>query len=236
MADFNWENAPMREMEFMIVGELFYFGGIFGLKFFLGPLPPGAKQQDTPTLKFLLSLHNAILCLLSLVMFLGAAYELVKRSSYDGIEWMFCEKIGTQAKGGLFYWSYIYYLSKYLEFFDTFFKVLKRKPLDFLHVYHHAVVVLMCWNWLEYSQSLQPPPWWKRYITRGQIIQFQTSFILALPFFVLDYYKTRVLKGEGCEGRGAVYFNAAFNFSLLLLFINFSRKTYRDKDAQTKKD
>ena len=126
------------------------------------------------------------------------------------VRWLFCEEIGRKASGGVYYWSYIYYLSKYVEFIDTLFKVglgpkpkhlnakslnptpihifprytsfhdthisththistnthisthahistqvLKRKPLDFLHVYHHAVVALMCWNWMTFSQSLQ---------------------------------------------------------------------------------
>jgi hypothetical protein len=31
-----------------------------------------------------------------------------------------------------------------------------------------------------------------------------------------------------CEGAASVYFNAAFNLSLLALFIAFSRKTYTD--------
>eukprot|EP00960_Hanusia_phi_P017536 516123-Hanusia_phi.AAC.8 len=263
--------------------KVFYFGVIFGLKYFLGPPPPGSKQQDSPMLKFFLSLHNAILCLLSLVMFLGAAYELVKRSSHEGIEWMFCEKIGTQAKGGLFFWSYIYYLSKYLEFVDTFFKVLKRKPLDFLHVYHHAIVVLMCWNWLEFSQSLQstsPRPGGSGTSPKGRSFSFKpgqsavtpagssivrsvrlqfhpcsaflrprllqdpssegrrsihkllvllflpllpaSSFILLILLLLLflDFIlllSSVVMPGYlGCEGRRAVYFNAAFNFSVSL--------------------
>ena len=37
-------------------------------------------------------------------------------------------------------------------------QVVKRKPLDFLHVYHHSVVVLMCWNWMQFGQSLQVRP------------------------------------------------------------------------------
>ena len=61
------------------------------------------------------------------------------RSQEDGVEWLFCEVPGSETKGGVYFWSYIYYLSKFLEFGDTVFKVLKRRPLDFLHVYHHAV-------------------------------------------------------------------------------------------------
>jgi hypothetical protein len=113
------------------------------------------QTQDSRGLKLAMCLHNAILCLLSLAMFLGAGYESWKRSKVDGFEWMFCERPGKKAVAGVYYWSYIYYLSKFLEFIDTVFKVLKRKPLDFLHVYHHSVVATMCYLWLESAQSLQ---------------------------------------------------------------------------------
>lgn len=36
--------------------------------------------------------------------------------------------------------AYIFYLSKYYEFVDTFILVLRKKPVIFLHVYHHAVM------------------------------------------------------------------------------------------------
>ena len=40
---------------------------------------------------------------------------------------------------------FIFYLSKYYEFLDTILLVLKKKPLDFLHCYHHAIVPTGCW-------------------------------------------------------------------------------------------
>ena len=215
-----------------------------------GPSPWQVGKKDSALIKFAMCVHNAFLCLLSAVMCGGAGYEAFLRSQKDGARWLFCEEIGRKPDGGVYFWSYIYYLSKYIEFVDTLFKVLKRKPLDFLHVYHHAVVALMCFNWMNHSQSLQtmglmfnalvhvimyfyfaltvymPPPWWKRYITTFQIIQFQSSFVLALPFFYLQFKDTYLDGGPGCQGAAAVYFNAAFNLSLLALFIAFSRKTY----------
>lgn len=61
-------------------------------------------------------------------MLLGAGYESWVRSSKDGVEWMFCEKPGKKAVAGVYYWSYIYYLSKFLEFIDTVFKVRHPSP------------------------------------------------------------------------------------------------------------
>ena len=74
--------------------------------------------------------------------------------------------------------------------------VMQGKKLTFLHVFHHAWVVLMAYWWLEAAQSLQQialltntaihvlmyyyyfmcsikrPPRWKKLVTQSQIIQF----------------------------------------------------------------
>jgi len=79
-------------------------------------------------MKFAMCVHNAFLCLLSAAMCAGAGYEAYLRSQKDGVRWLFCEDIGTAASGGVFYWSYIYYLSKFVEFIDTLFKVFVIHP------------------------------------------------------------------------------------------------------------
>jgi len=80
-------------------------------------------KKDGALMKFAMCVHNAFLCLLSAAMCAGAGYEAYLRSQKDGVRWLFCEEIGTAASGGVFYWSYIYYLSKFVEFIDTLFKV-----------------------------------------------------------------------------------------------------------------
>ena len=116
------------------------------------------------------------------------------------------------------------------------------------------------WPLISGPSVYQPPPWWKRYITRGQIIQFQTRSACSLfrvfqrrnvvavassllcPSLsltttrlesstekVCEFHSQILQLGRpcspahawstyliGCEGRGAVYFNAAFNFSVSL--------------------
>lgn len=40
----------------------------------------------------------------------------------------------------------LFTLTKAVEFGDTFILVLKKKPLSFLHLYHHLTVTLYCWS------------------------------------------------------------------------------------------
>ena len=71
-------------------------------------------------LKPLVAVHNMILCLGSLVMAVGTGWEVYKRTVAEAsIEWFFCEAEATRATGPLFFWSYVYYLSKYYELIDT---------------------------------------------------------------------------------------------------------------------
>lgn len=43
-------------------------------------------------------------------------------------------------------WVQFFILSKIPELFDTVFIVLRKKPLVFLHWYHHITVLLFCWH------------------------------------------------------------------------------------------
>jgi hypothetical protein len=114
----------------------------------------------------------------------------------ESVDFLFCTPKDTAPVGRLYYWSYIYYLSKYYEFLDTVLLALRKKPTTFLHVFHHAVVVIMAWLWVDQVQSLQfiglltntavhvvmyyyyhlttigKSPLWKKFITTMQIVQF----------------------------------------------------------------
>lgn len=44
------------------------------------------------------------------------------------------------------FWVMLFIFSKIPELMDTVFIVLRKKPLIFLHWYHHVTVLLFCWN------------------------------------------------------------------------------------------
>lgn len=209
------------------------------------PLP-----TPNPTfLRFISTVHNLILFLLSLIMAVGCSLSTV--SQMPNHRWIFCFPPNhTPPRGPVFFWSYIFYLSKLLEFVDTFLIIISgsKRRLSFLHVYHHSVVVVMCYIWLSTSQSLMPValvtnasvhvlmygyyflctlgyrPSWKVLVTNCQIVQFVFSFLVS--GLMLYYHFTTSL---GCSGFLGWCFNAVFNASLLALFINFHFKNYSQK-------
>jgi fatty acid elongase 3 len=118
----------------------------------------------------------------------------------------------TRNSGALFFWCYIFYLSKYYDFFDTLLLVLRKKELGFLHMYHHASLPLLCVltmnNWrlpvwtgaiinsgvhvvmyYYFGLRMAYPDrkiWWRKYVTVMQIAQFTLGF-LFIAYFLRVY-------------------------------------------------
>ncbi|KDP38885.1 hypothetical protein JCGZ_05042 [Jatropha curcas] len=201
-------------------------------------------------LKPITALHSFTLFLLSFIMASGCIFSIIYHA--PDLHHIICFPPHTSPSGPLFFWAYIFYLSKILEFIDTLLIILSNsiKRLTFLHVYHHATVVIMCYLWLNTSQSLFPialitnsvvhvlmyyyyllcamgvRPKWKRLVTDFQIVQFVFSF--AVSCLMLYYHFT----GLGCSGMWGWCFNAIFNASLLVLFVNFHGKSYAKKKIE----
>ncbi|XP_027159759.1 putative elongation of fatty acids protein DDB_G0272012 [Coffea eugenioides] len=206
------------------------------------------------TLRLVTAAHNLILCLASLVMAVGCTLSTLHQMPHNDWTWAVCFPANnTPPRGPTFFWAQVFYLSKILEFIDTLLIILsgsRSRRLSFLHVYHHAVVVIMCHLWLSTSQTLFPValvtnasvhvlmyayyllaalgqrPRWKRLVTDCQIIQFVFSF--GISGLMLYYHFT----GLGCSGMLGWCFNAVFNASLLYLFVDFHSKNYANKKKQ----
>ena len=50
-------------------------------------------------------------------------------------------------------WVQLFIFSKPLELFDTYFIVVRKRPLIFLHWYHHVTVLLFCWHSYAFESS-----------------------------------------------------------------------------------
>ena len=177
-ATFNFHNAPLSSIYWPIGAVSVYLVLVFLLVQIMETRKKSNNNKSNPfiTSPKILVVHNLILSFWSLIMFLGCLTEIYHRWSSssttttlqqqqeDGssasYRWIFCEEelpLMTSSTGSLYFWSYVYYISKYYELFDTLLGLLSgsRMPNFKLQVYHHLVVIFMAWAWCEVAQSLQ---------------------------------------------------------------------------------
>jgi len=88
--------------------------------------------------------------LLSTFSFIGMARtvpHLLHNLSTNSLENNLCSNAQVTFGGGASgFWVQMFIFSKIPELFDTVFIVLRKRPLIFLHWYHHVTVLLFCWH------------------------------------------------------------------------------------------
>lgn len=202
-------------------------------------------SREAFVLKTFSVIHSGLLCVASLVMFLGIGYGGVLKAFRDGPFSLFCDYLPEQ-RGILPFWIWVYWLSKFPELLDTAILVLRKKPVIFLHVFHHAVMTLMPWLWLKANWTLVwfgcwmncgihvfmyfyyaasagwgYNPWWKKLLTSGQIVQFFLVLFSIIAFAITKYL------GYPCQGDAAtVWFSQGVNIVFLTFFIKFFFDSY----------
>ena len=82
--NFNWETAPLRDFQFA-----FAVASIYALLVLVHYCSPSIQKAVTiPNTKIFVSLHNLILMVASIVMFIGCLWEVVQRSLEEhSISW-----------------------------------------------------------------------------------------------------------------------------------------------------
>ena len=150
---------------------------------------------------------------------------------------------------------WLFFASKYIEWLDTVFLILKDKPTSILHRLHHVgapVAVGLLWHsrapfaWLfialngtvhffMYGYYLlcllgKGPRWARPWITRGQIAQFLSGFLI----FWVRYSETAAWGTCGLGQQVAFWYQYAYVGVVLLLFANFYLVNYLGEEAKKK--
>jgi hypothetical protein len=105
----------------------------------------------------LLAAWNAFLCIFSFAGAIRTVPHMLYLVGNSSFEKTICtppdHEWGVGATG---LWVQLFILSKIPELIDTFFIVQRKRPLIFLHWYHHVTVLLYCWHSYatEASQAL----------------------------------------------------------------------------------
>lgn len=217
------------------------------------------KNQKPLKLNDLFRAHNLALAVGSFVLFALLAEQAIPPLFRHGGFYSICNEKNWNPQMETIYM--INYYFKYWELFDTVFLFLKKKPLPFLHYYHHSATALLCFielngrtvvQWVPilinlgvhvvmytyyFLTACGHSPWWKKYVTTMQITQFVIDLFVcyyALYSYLAADYFPNVLPHQGtCAGsEGSAMFGAALLTSYLVLFIAFYRKTYNNKGVK----
>lgn len=195
------------------------------------------------------AIHSLFMSLISATIFAGillsSASEIRdtrwfwRRSKTTTFQWLLCFPLGTRPPGRVFFWSYIFYLSRFLHTFRTFFSILLRRRLSFFRLFNNSILILTSFLWLEFSQSFQIlaillttfiysivygyrfwtaiglPSACFPFVVSCQIVLLGCNLVCHVGVLILH-----LIKG-GCNGIGAWVFNSVLNAAILMLFLNF---------------
>ena len=98
---------------------------------------------------------NMLLAIFSLIGSIRCWTEIVDLWSTEGFKSTLSHR--GYHYGVIGFWTFLFVLSKMIEFIDTLFIVLRKKPLIFLHYYHH---IETCWfSLFSYPYTMPAMRW-----------------------------------------------------------------------------
>ncbi|TDL28434.1 GNS1/SUR4 membrane protein [Rickenella mellea] len=239
--------TPLSTPTSVVTALITYLAVVFGLREVM-------KSQKPQKLQFLFQAHNIILSIGSGILLVLMVEEVAPILFKGGLFYAICHDDAWTERLE-FYYMINYYI-KYVELLDTVFLAMKKKPLAFLHVFHHSATALLCFTQLNGRTSVSWVPitlnltvhvlmyyyyfataggariWWKKYLTSMQIIQFVIDLVAVYfgtySYFVATYALGKLPALGTCAGtEGAAVFGCALLTSYLGLFINFYIQTYK---------
>ncbi|EPS57918.1 hypothetical protein M569_16899 [Genlisea aurea] len=194
------------------------------------------------------AVHSLGMILISLFIFSGILLSVAAeirdmrglwRRHYgtSPVQWLLCFPVGTRTSGRVFFWSYLYYLSRYLHALCTFIALLRCRRISLLKLFNNSILIFMSFLWLEFSQSFQIiaillatsfysvvygyrfwtaiglPAACFPIVVNCRILLLSCNLICHFAVLLLHYIK------GGCNGIGAWVFNSVLNGAILLLFV-----------------
>lgn len=252
---FRWSHTQSwgSTWSFLITSIAFYLILSFFLRLFLALFNRSGRPVPLGPIP---AIHSLSMALISATIFAGillsTAAEIREtrwfwRRSKTPFQWLLCFPLGTRPSGRVFFWSYVYYLSRFLHMLRTFFTILRRSKLPVFQLLNHSFMTCMSFLWLEFSQSFQVLAILSTTLVYSVVFGYRFWTGVGLPSacfpfvmncqilllgcnlaFHVGVLSLHFLKG-GCNGIGAWVFNSLLNAVILSLLLNFYVKMHLGK-------
>lgn len=137
------------------------------------------KNRPGYRLKLPLIIWNASLALFSIIGASRTFPEMNHILQNFGFTHSVCHSEFIEVTKPAAFWTWLFSLSKVPELGDTLFIVLRKRPLMFLHVYHHVTVLLF--TWYTYADYTAPARWFvdMNYIVHAIMYTYYTLAALG---------------------------------------------------------
>jgi elongation of very long chain fatty acids protein 6 len=228
--------------------SLAYVFVVFGTKFLM-------RNREPFGLFVPLNIWNFILAVFSIIGTLKLTPEFFSTVYNRGFQESYCH-VGEFTSGENGYWVWLFIVSKMFELLDTVFLVLRKRPLMFLHWYHHILTMVYAFfsypltpgfnRWGIYlnffvhafmysyyflrSMKIHVPGVVAKFITTIQIWQFIISVGVLVHLGILIY-----LQNIQCDFNPRIFVMATFmDVTYLILFINFFLQAYVLRGGKSK--
>lgn len=146
---------------------------------YLGQLAMASREAFK--LRLPLIVWNIGLGLFSTIGFLRSIPEMAHVLNKFGFQHSICNNSYMLAKPSMF-WFFLFTVSKTPELVDTLFLVLKKQRIIFLHVYHHATVVVFAY--FVYADTIAASRWFTCMNYGVHSIMYTYYALKALPDLV----------------------------------------------------
>lgn len=179
-------------------------------------LPIGKKYMDSRKpwqWRNQLAAWNLFLCTFSAIGMLRTVPQVFHYLSTWTLKENMCNDIVYvygHGSSGMYY--QLFTLSKFIELIDTFFIIIHKKPLIFLHWYHHVTVLVYCW----YASSLKAPtcPFFSAMNYSVHAFMYGYYFLMAIrakpkwlnPIFITLAQISQMIAGVTLTSMGFYYF------------------------------
>jgi elongation of very long chain fatty acids protein 6 len=226
-----------------LLGAVLYPPVIFGLQYIM-------RDRKPFSLKGLMLVWNAALALFSVVGSVFTMTFIINGLQTTSFHEILCNAEHCTSDPNV-QWVLWFCMSKLIEFGDTIFIVLRKRPLIFLHWYHHIMTLLYCWYAVRFSSdytcagwlfatmnlaihsfmysyyfitTLGVKPGWNKLITLCQIFQMVAGMIVVLLTFQCPRW---------VEDKVGTFFGIGMYLSYFILFSKFYFRRY-DENPEKK--